>query len=298
MAFTLADRAKMTIASISSTPATGKGPITVSVASAGYQTFADAGVSDGDTVSYVIEEGTTWETGLGTYSSTGPTLTRTTPSAGSAATPVAFTTAAEVFLTALAVDIDRGPYGPTPVAGELFNGANVTTSQGNSNAVAAADRTYAFPFSYTGADTITVDAAYIEVQTAGTAGSKAAVGLYTRSATGRPGTLLAEALNFDVASTGSKTVTFGSAYSLSAGNYFVVVVADAAITLEGYDNADVTDPGLGRSTGTFPWATTSLRTDDVSFVPSTGLPSDGETGVTWTTVNNALHHHIHLRRQA
>src|SRR3954462_6910228 len=41
-------------------------------------TFAEAGINDGDVVSYVLFEGHNVEEGTGTYSSTGPTLVRTT----------------------------------------------------------------------------------------------------------------------------------------------------------------------------------------------------------------------------
>ena len=75
MALVLADRVKET------TTSTGAGPITLAGASTGFQAFSVIG--DGNTTYYVISGAAEWEVGIGTYSTTGPTLTRTTVLASS-----------------------------------------------------------------------------------------------------------------------------------------------------------------------------------------------------------------------
>jgi hypothetical protein len=94
----LVNRAKMTTATV------GTGTITLGAASAGYQSFAAAGVVNGDVVQYVVEDGTAWEIGTGVYTATGTTLSRgpTQSSAGGAAITLSGT--AVVFITAVAAD--------------------------------------------------------------------------------------------------------------------------------------------------------------------------------------------------
>ena len=77
MALVLADRVRDT------TTTTGTGTVTLSgTAPTGYQTFG-ATIGNGNTTYYTINAGSQWEVGIGTYSSTGPTLARTTVLASS-----------------------------------------------------------------------------------------------------------------------------------------------------------------------------------------------------------------------
>jgi hypothetical protein len=93
---TLVNRAKMTTAT------TGTGTITLGAAESGYQTFADAGVVNSDVVRYVIEDGTAWEIGTGTYSA--GTLTRAL-SESSTGSLLNLTGSAVVYVSATAEDI-------------------------------------------------------------------------------------------------------------------------------------------------------------------------------------------------
>ena len=73
------DRVKFT------TTTTGTGSVTVGSASTSFQTPATAGMQDADWTSYVIEDGSAWETGYAIASSSATVLSRTlsTSSTGS-----------------------------------------------------------------------------------------------------------------------------------------------------------------------------------------------------------------------
>ena len=96
----LANRARM------STATTGTGTITLGSAVAGFQTFASAGITDGQIVRYTIEDGTDWEIGTGTYTASGTTLSRTVDESSNAGSALNLSGAAEVFITAAAADLD------------------------------------------------------------------------------------------------------------------------------------------------------------------------------------------------
>ena len=99
----LANRAKETISS------TGTGTLNLGGAVTGYQTFSDAGVSNGNTVAYVIEDGSSWEIGTGTYTTGTPNTLSRTLGESSTGSLISVTTNAIVFLTARAEDIQQPP---------------------------------------------------------------------------------------------------------------------------------------------------------------------------------------------
>mgnify|MGYP003632917293 FL=1 len=99
MAIILGNRAKM------STSTTGTGTITLGSALSGYQTFAQAGITNGQTVRYTIEDGAGFEIGSGVYTSSGTTLTRSVAESSNSDNAISLSGSAEVFITASAADI-------------------------------------------------------------------------------------------------------------------------------------------------------------------------------------------------
>jgi hypothetical protein len=95
----LVNRAKMTTAT------TGTGTITLGSAVNGYQSFTAAGVSGGDVVRYVIEDGVNWEIGTGTFS--GTTLTRTVIESSNADAAISLSGQAVVYVSMGAADIGK-----------------------------------------------------------------------------------------------------------------------------------------------------------------------------------------------
>lgn len=104
MAKAYANRVWMTTATA------GTGTITLGSAKAGYLTFAEAGVADADTVTYVLVDGNDFEIGTGTYTSSGTTMSRDTVhvskiSGTAGTTKLTLSGSAEVFLSPKAAEI-------------------------------------------------------------------------------------------------------------------------------------------------------------------------------------------------
>jgi len=125
---TLVNRAKMTTAT------TGTGDITLGSAVDGYQSFSAAGITDGDTVRYVIEDGSDWEIGTGTYTTTGTTLTRTVLESSNADAAISLSGTAQVFVSIFAEDLAPMLKSGDDVS-ELVNDAGYTTNTGTVTSV-------------------------------------------------------------------------------------------------------------------------------------------------------------------
>jgi hypothetical protein len=126
MTLVLADRVKDT------TTTTGTGTVTLSgTAPSGYQTFG-AGVGDGNTTYYTISGGLEWEVGIGTYTTAGTTLSRSTViSSSNAGSLVTFSAGTkDVFVTypaSRAMPLSQFSYSTTATA------AGTTTLVASSN---------------------------------------------------------------------------------------------------------------------------------------------------------------------
>lgn len=132
---TLVNRAKV------STSTTGTGTVTLGAAESGYQTFAAAGVADGDVVRYVIEDGSNWEIGTGTYTASGTTLSRTVSESSNAGAAINLSGSAVVYVSAAAADIFQGelfaenPSSPTAPSATGTNAVAI----GNSSSASGLD---------------------------------------------------------------------------------------------------------------------------------------------------------------
>ena len=100
MAVKFANRVKV------ATSTTGTGALTLGTPIESYQSFADGGILDGNSVRYTIVEANDWEVGTGVYTHSGTTMSRSLEES-STGSLLNLTGDAEVFITTAAVDIDN-----------------------------------------------------------------------------------------------------------------------------------------------------------------------------------------------
>lgn len=120
MALVLANRVQET------TTTTGTGTVTLAGAVAGFQSFAVIG--DANTTYYTITSGNDWEVGIGTYTSSGTTLARTTVLSSSAGgtTKITLAGTSTVFVTYPSEEAILDGYGLLPVPNGGTGAATLT----------------------------------------------------------------------------------------------------------------------------------------------------------------------------
>ena len=294
MALVLADRVKET------TSVTGTGPATLLGASTGFQAFAVIGNTN--TTYYTIAGQTTseWEVGIGTYSTTGPTLTRTTVLANSAGTqPTALTFSSgtkDVFVTYPAgksINLDSsnnasalgtiasGAWQATTI-GINYGGTGQTTQQAALTALSGTQTTGQYLRS-NGTNTLlsAIQAADVPTLNQNTTGSAAT--LTTARTIAITGDLAYTSGSFN----GSANVT--GAGTLATVNTNVGSFTNATLTVNGKGLITAASSGTApvtSVTGTAPVTSSGGTTPAISMAAATASVNGYLTSTDWTTFNN------------
>ena len=259
MALVLADRVQETSTS------TGTGSFTLAGAVTGYQTFAVIG--NGNTTYYTIADqgGANWEVGIGTYSTTGPTLARTTVLSNSNGntSPVNFTAGTKtVFVTyPSSKSINLNESGNASALGTItsgtwqgstigvaYGGTGVTSSSG-ANSVVLRDANANITFNnFTSGFTAVTAAAGTTVLTVASTRTQVLIGSTTQ------------------------TIQLPDATTLQIGQSFIFVNnSSGALTITNNASAtiDIVPPGGAAQLGATSIATSAGTWGIYSFLPGT-----------------------------
>jgi hypothetical protein len=132
--------------------APGTGPVTVGSAVSGFRTPAGAGIPDGTTnIPYAIEDGTAWETGTGTYTTSGTTFSRTVSASSNSNNLLNLSSSATMFVTPIASNIGYS------VVSSVTGTAPIASSGGTTPAISISAATTSAAGSMSAADKAKLD---------------------------------------------------------------------------------------------------------------------------------------------